>query len=599
MYTNWAREDALAVLEANYPTQDPPLYTGTQPWVSIALAKDGADPDLLLAANAPESDSRDSKKAKKRKRVHAVYGRVTCVSPISQQVDRANCHFFVEVEHVHTDGHSTTQSVVNVMFTGAQSMQWHLFLRPGKFVLLSDLTKVFSRECGLFLLQTTNVEQPSATPAIAKAPLKTIVLIWDAVRLPSPRLSVASWVGDSFDTYSQHEASRCCGKLMDYEGRVSKLLWDDCVEIRGPDDANVLICLFHFPFVDGLVRLREGATVQIRLAHVLRWPTPIGGKLVLGLCPRSHFTITAYGGATSPCVVVGTRPRQGHSSKKWAQLGDFRRQSMILSMWLLESLELLAKKFSFGSDAQVRCGPSLMTFPRVRRREAVARVAKTLGFALASDREKTATTLGALFLNCHSHDTMNCVAIQMELAEKRLASTRVVTIRELQKFGEGVLSQMTTQTASGSREATRLLSLRISRDELDWCLLIGCIRGSLESGDLEICDRTGSIPLHLDGRKDGEALTRLHGGRCIYLIHGFELSVEDFNAVENLKGRDESFPLAYCVSGSASDVTCIAMNGEEDINWSPEGNLLAIAPGERQLLVLVTNWRVEKPLSFQ
>ncbi|EGZ09446.1 hypothetical protein PHYSODRAFT_445307, partial [Phytophthora sojae] len=197
-------------------------------------------------------------------------------------------------------------------------MRWHLFLYPGKIVLLTDLVKVLSRECEMFLLQAT-IGHRSKDPAEASR--------------------------DSLQT--TNFASRCCGKLLDYEGKVSRLLWDECIEIIGSDGTQVIVCLFHFPYTHELVRIRKDATIQVCGAHVLRWPTPVGGKLVVGLCARSHLNVTAFSDPSSSCIAMGTRSRRNRAHKKWSSLGDFHRQSMVLSMWLLEVLELLDTKFVF------------------------------------------------------------------------------------------------------------------------------------------------------------------------------------------------------------------------------------------------------------
>ncbi|EEY53969.1 uncharacterized protein PITG_07649 [Phytophthora infestans T30-4] len=176
-------------------------------------------------------------------------------------------------------------------------MRWNVFLRPGKVVLLTDLVKVHSRECAMFLLQAT------------------------------------------------HRQTSC--RILDFEGQVCRLLWDECIELQGPQDGRVIVCLLHFPYTHELVRLRKGATIRVSAAHVLRWPTPVGGNLVLGLCPRSHLAVTSYSNPSEHCIAIGTRSRRGKTHKKWSSLGDFHRQSMVLSMWLLEVLELLDSKFFF------------------------------------------------------------------------------------------------------------------------------------------------------------------------------------------------------------------------------------------------------------
>ncbi|KAL4094029.1 hypothetical protein PRIC1_011458 [Phytophthora ramorum] len=114
-YADWTQEDVIAVLEANYQTKDPPMYSGTEPWGAVAALsrRSEADNDHKQTVMAGEKAALvEIDKQKKRKRVHAVFGRVTSLSPISRQNDRASSHFFVEIEHHRSSGSSATQSVI-------------------------------------------------------------------------------------------------------------------------------------------------------------------------------------------------------------------------------------------------------------------------------------------------------------------------------------------------------------------------------------------------------------------------------------------------------------------------------------------------------
>ncbi|KAF1793895.1 hypothetical protein GQ600_16739 [Phytophthora cactorum] len=556
----WTQDNVLEVLERNYQTKDPPMYTGTERWTEIAAYSRGNtvnDPVL-----AGENDERE--KHKKRKRIYAVFGRVTSVSPISRQKDRASSHFFVEIECHRSCNEASTQSIVTVMFTGIDSMRWNLFLRPGKLVLLTDLVKVHSRECEMFLLQATHGQESSHSIESETDALKTSVLLWN--ELPSPQNSTGKLISDSLDTYTKSFISRCTGKLLDFEGQVCRLLWDECVELLGPEETRVIVCLFHFPYTHELVRLRKGATVRVSDAHVLRWPTPVGGKLVVGLCPRSHLAVTCYGGTSGHCIAMGTRSRRGRAHKKWSSLGDFHRQSMVLSMWLLEVLELLDSKFFFGGDEEMHVKSSQLSFPRTRRRKAAYFVAKKLGFSLGNGHDRAVTTLGGLFLKCHSPNAGNCTTVELPLREKLMACNRVLTIRELQKVGESKLKRMIESKSDLVDAADGVLSIRIPADDLDWCLLLGCIRGNIDSGDLKVYDRTGSISLRLDG---GEMDMNLTGERGVHLFRNFEFGIENYNQGQELQ-QEERLPLVYCMSCSADNVEFVTIRDDETISFSPE-----------------------------
>ncbi|RQM17499.1 hypothetical protein KXD40_004823 [Peronospora effusa] len=588
LYTRWAQENVLQVLESSYQTKDPPMYTGLEPWAATSAARvqgDNVNYEVVQSMTG-NGDMTTVRKQKTRKRVHVVFGRVTSVSPISRQKDRASCHFFVEIESQRSCTESTTQSTVNVMFTGVHSMRWRLFLRPGKKVLLTNLVKVFSRECEMFLLQTTHECALGHLPATDKGSMKTLVMVWNEPE--SSQMNILKCINDSLD-FSKENATRCSGKLLDYEGKVCRLLWDECIELQGHDETRVIVSLFHFPYEQELVRLRIGGILRVYGAHVLRWPTPVGGKLVIGLCPKSHFAITAYGDPGRSCLVKETRPHRSRAQKKWSCLGDFHVQSAVLSMWILELLELLSAKFFFGKIEQVRLQSSVLSFPGIRRRRAAAQVAKKLQFSLSDDHTRTAMTLGALFLKCHATNADNCITLQLSPREKILTSTRALTIRELQAFGESKLSEKTEARSGSVRGFDELQSIRISAESLDWCLLLACIRGNIDTGDLEVCDRTGSIPLQLYRAETGMSHI---GERGMYLIQNFDLVIEDYNQIEEVENEDK-VPIVFCISCSVDDVEFVSIHEDDFAHNLQEENTAPDAPDDAQkpqeLVFLVTH----------
>lgn len=568
-FQNWAQEDALSLLESNYLTKDPPMFTGTERWTKIAALSQSCEPNND-AESARISEGRImpvTNKTQKRKRIHAVFGRVTSVSAISRQKDRASSHFFAEIESF------SGTSVTNVMFTGVEHMRWKLFLRLGKIVLLTDLVKVRSRECEMVLLQTSH-QNPSKPGTEG---LNTLVLIWDEVS--SAETDVLQCIYGSVSMYSNTFAFNCMGKLLNFKGQVCRLLWDECVELIGLNRIRVIVCLFHFPYTNELVRLREGATVQIHGAHVLLWPTPVNDKLVVGLCPRSQFTIFGNDNPSGNCIAVETRSQRG-KSHKWSNLGDFHRQSMVLSMWLLEILERLSLKFFFKGDELMLIQSSHLLCTQIGRRKATSILAKKLGVTVANRHDQIVSTLGARFLKCHSSSVSYCSAINLPLKEKLLTCTRLVTIRDLQIYGEKRL-QLTNKSGP---DLVKVSLIRIPANDLHWCLLLGGIRGNIDIGDLEVFDRTGSIALRLNGGNSGVSLCNEHG---MYLFRKFEFEIEKSSQSQEVQ-LEENVPMIYSLACSADNVEIVRLHDDETISGPLEGIKMAVSENIEEVIIMVT-----------
>ncbi|KAI9916750.1 hypothetical protein PsorP6_016777 [Peronosclerospora sorghi] len=580
--TKWTQMDVLQVLETRYKMKDLPMYTDTEPWAAIAARWQGNKNSSPFVSESDELPT--VREIRKRKRIHAVFGRVMSVSPISRQKNHKSSHFFADIESVQSSSESPTQSLVNVMFTSVNYMRWHLFLRPGKIVLVTDLVKVLSRECNMFLLQITHGPIPAHDVVASETKFpQSLIFVWnDSI---SARSSPLTYINDSLRNFSMSNILRCSGKLIDFEGKVCRLVWDECIQVQGSDGTKVVLSLFRFPYEQELVLLRKGTDVRICDAHVLRWPTPVGGSLVIGLCPRSHFAITAFADPSSPCIVVGSRSRRSRIHKKWSCLGDFHSQSMMLSMWLLELLQLLDRKFFFGENEQkqpLECSDP--SFSKIQRRRVAAQVAKQLRLSLRDGRNNAAVTLGTFYLECHSAKPDNCITLELPFHERLLTCTRAVTIRELQLFAKSKLNSAPEAIFDGVKMVDAFQSTRISSNELDWCLLLACIRGNVNSGDLELYDRTGSISVRLRSSEVEINPSRKNG---LYLIRGFDLVVEDYNQLSGLQPEDE-VPSLVCISCSLADLELVSFNDELTGNIIEETGAVDVQEVE-QIVFLVSH----------
>lgn len=495
----WTANDALRVLETKATTMDPPLYTSPDRWVTWTRHGDRSSKDK-------DVHSLESHDARARQRVHVVFGRVTTVSPIAHQKVCANSHFFVEIEAYGVPNRAS-QSVVNVMFTGLAHLRWHAFLRPGKVVLVSDLVLVRSRECDAFLLQTTPLHRDST---ITPESLETVVLIW-APAPSTPRKPVEAMVTAARESYRKDAAIASMGQLMEFQGQVDRILWDDCIELLGREGTRVLVCLFQFPYPDDLLRVRKGTVLQLWQAHVLLWPTPLGDPLVLGLCPRSHVRITRFGALHRPWLPLPPPSRRKKRHKKWARFGALHRQPLSVSMWLLHLFEKLSQKFFFQGEAILG---SPVSFPGLRRRQAAWLVAHHVNVTLFMDQEASVGTLGARFLDSHASSPRLCPSIDVPRHEKHWICSRLVTIQELRTLGLSTLHPQSNASMDKPEPPSRIV-------DLAYCLLLGSLCGNVESGDLRLVDRTGSMAMRLTrGRLD------VPPGRGVYLVHAFDLVIE-------------------------------------------------------------------------
>lgn len=460
-----------AVLASHYPTQDPPLYSSRLSWRQAACV------------NASQSEG------KQQRRSHCALGRVVSVSPIAQPKDHDGCHYFVEIEWTEKQ----TQSVVNVMFTGIRTVQWHPCLIAGKMALVTDLVKVFSQDCGVFLLQST------ASPDDNADSLATQVMTWNLPESSIPKLCLSVEGG------------------VDFEGCVTGVRWDAWLELDGREVQSALVSLLHVPFTDTLQRLRRGTLVRIRCAHVLREPSLESGeqRLVLGLCPRSSLVVVRHAEPSNPLILASVSEHR--LRKKWAHLGDVRRQPLSLSLWLLKLYDAFGCKFFLGLDALERHVPSFLSFRYARKRRLVRTLVDLLGVELAQFRAKK-ETLGSRFLKDHSAGMIHCPSVNVPTTSP--VGSRLVTLQGICDFGLRALEQASTDSAS---------SARIPAHELQGYLLVGSIRGNVSSGDLQLCDRTGSVALVLQESQRAAAENGLMDSvadTCLYLVRRYELLVE-------------------------------------------------------------------------
>lgn len=566
-----SQEEVIILLDAKYPKQDPPMYVGSNPWRAV-YGESGA-----AASEQPVQLSRAAltkAKATKRK-VYAIFGRVVCVSPVANAQDRSRCHFFGEVEFQNHE--QNQQHLVIIMFTGATNVKWRLFLRPGYQVLVTDLVKVYSRECGIVLLQTTTADNKAKTDDSTGLQLETQVFVWQQ----EEEMVLFREIGGR-----QFAESRQEQETLSSEGVIKRVLWNDCLEVQSGDaesSSSFVVCLFHFPSVD-LSKVRAGATVRIYNAHVLRRPNPIDHRIVIGLCARSHFSVVAHGSAPHQCLrpPTPTSSRRKDQSKTLSYVGDRHTKPLSVSVWLFEVVEALEKKFAFGSSAalSINLHKALTSFPHIRRREALSIVAEALKVEVGESSNSLKgqkSTLSGQFLNSHAPDARNCSSVRIR---ERIPRGQMVRIRDLEDWGRARLTQAYTeeleQTASKKSTGGRF-TIQVPAEDLDWCLLVGCLNGNVYSGDLEICDRTGSLPLSIS-RGSKKMSWDCENSRHLYVIRRFELVAE-----------------AYCSPGVARDfekdvmIFRISCSADAVERISMEDPSVPTPRGEQELIVFVTH----------
>ncbi|KAF0775987.1 hypothetical protein AaE_000312, partial [Aphanomyces astaci] len=211
-----------SLLASCYPTHNRPTYAGPYP-VQRALSK------------RTTSKSWSSKKSKS----FVVAGRVAAISPVSTQLDSQ--YFFVEIEAASdpTTGPASplVRQFISVLMAG-HTATFHSFLWPGLEIVLTDLVKVFAKECNMYMLHTTTSAASSS---------------------------------------------------LHYTGQVTRRVCDDSFELNH----SVVVLFAHFPLPNRCAGLRVGATVTIFQGHRL-------GPSLIGLCSRSSVVLDEFASAPTP-----------------------------------------------------------------------------------------------------------------------------------------------------------------------------------------------------------------------------------------------------------------------------------------------------------
>ncbi|DBA01492.1 TPA: LOW QUALITY PROTEIN: hypothetical protein N0F65_005611 [Lagenidium giganteum] len=473
---NITARETLTLLQTHCAAHDPPVYSRTHSWNAVLHAS-----HAVAALN-------DDGKTKKR-RVHAVFGRISAVSPISLQKEAVNSHFFVEVEHLMAASDAVAcVASVNVMFAGESQLRWHSFCCPGKVVAITDLVKIYSQDCKTFLLQTTT----SATPEKSGAAQHSRVLMWPDECILDIKPGISSHPTDV--------------GLVTVQGKVRGLIWDGYLELNG--EPSTLVCCFHR--MSMLRQLRVGAIVRVCNAHVLQ-ANPCQQRVVLALCHRSSMQLVAHGEPSAPFLVDSLRRSVHLSLRKWSALGDISTQSQAVSTWFLSLFQALSAQFHFDKENEEGAIGQWLTLPGVGRREACVKIGAALGLGvLEIDQRRRAATLGHQFLLSHSADVNECpsVAVSSSLS-KLLLEKCFVTIKELKEHGARVLgmSMDSTTTTTTTTSAARS-SVTINATDLNGCILLGFLDGNAWSGDFQLCDRTGSLPLLVRSTKNERSVSQ-------------------------------------------------------------------------------------------
>ncbi|RLO05373.1 hypothetical protein DYB28_005323, partial [Aphanomyces astaci] len=256
-----------SLLASCYPVHDRPTYAGPYP-VQRALSKRAT------------SKSWSSKKCKS----FVVAGRVAAISPVSTQLDSQ--YFFVEIEAASdpTTGPASplVRQFISVLMAG-HTATFHSFLWPGLEIVLTDLVKVFAKECNMYMLHTTT-SAASSYSSPHTPPHDAHTTLHHAPVAPTSHLPPLH-IFRALPRYDRQSSSIS----LHYTGQVTRRVCDDSFELNH----SVVVLFAHFPLPNRCAGLRVGAMVTIYQGHHL-------GPSLIGLCSRSSVVLDGFASAPTP-----------------------------------------------------------------------------------------------------------------------------------------------------------------------------------------------------------------------------------------------------------------------------------------------------------
>ncbi|RHY44119.1 hypothetical protein DYB38_000568 [Aphanomyces astaci] len=468
-----------SLLASCYPTHNRPTYAGPYP-VQRALSK------------RTTSKSWSSKKSKS----FVVAGRVAAISPVSTQLDSQ--YFFVEIEAASdpTTGPASplVRQFISVLMAG-HTATFHSFLWPGLEIVLTDLVKVFAKECNMYMLHTTT-SAASSYSSPHTPPHDAHTTLHHASVAPTSHLPPLH-IFRALPRYDRQSLS----SSLHYTGQVTRRVCDDSFELNH----SVVVLFAHFPLPNRCAGLRVGATVTIFQGHRL-------GPSLIGLCSRSSVVLDEFASAPTPMHL--------HPRSSRVQELAFHQVPLTTVAYLLElSQDMLARFSRYGAtgaasnnrDPNGRHSPAWDVFQdaTVRKQTLLRQLASSAGVVW-----RPRPTLGHSFL-CHSATTCfsgagtNSIYINanlnilwhghiLYLMTWRLDSNEERMGRAISL--QALVDRMVARLTSDSLDDDNLVQQVVypSSDEPQpSILLVGCIEGSIATNDLCLVDRTASIPLAL------------------------------------------------------------------------------------------------------
>jgi hypothetical protein len=513
--------------------QDAPLYTGFLPWQN---ALDSLKETKLLPSTVPvqtEEPQVKKQKPNKKRKFHVVYGQISCKSPVSQQKDPEGCHFFVEIQAIMDN--SQQESLVQVMFVGQKHLKWYFFLHLGMKILLTDLCKVFSKECNLFLLQSTSMTQ---------------VLTKSNGKDADAHQSIGGLFVDVHFLSTSLLINKRPHVVFNYRGFLTKILTKDCWEL---DDGKVLLLLVHFPLLTpDLFGVRVGHCLQIYNAHVLNDPLgaisyQVGNSITLGLCVRSGLEVIKF------CPQEEKEQQEDTESltllpaplKTMEQLFhiDFKCLPLQIAAWLIQAFHTIVIQIHGSLQMSTIQNKNTISTrveewrTSIKKRQLVKQIGVLLGIIVLlpsdlkkeqeqhqdKDEEKSTRnsqhwmrTLGYRFLLSHQVDNsfsfFFCTSILSSYSYSSAPHSIVTaschpqqkcplpTLMSIQQIQSYCQKELTKSTPSNIKKPWSIVEFKnVHKKSIEFTnlsiLIGGFLEGNDENGDLCLVDATGQINL--------------------------------------------------------------------------------------------------------
>ncbi|OQR84964.1 hypothetical protein ACHHYP_12497 [Achlya hypogyna] len=318
--------DWPSFLSAHYPRQDAPTYGGANP-ISSAVS----------AATAS-----------KKVRWYLALGRLEVLSPVTCD------YFFMELAVAH-DGNRQS---VQVLVADGTCAGAHPCLEVGMNILVTDAIKIYAKESGVYMLQTT------ATSVVRLLPPP-----WRTSLPPIP--------------VTESGAIQSTRWLRRYRGVLTRWICRDTYELDG---AITLQCV-HFP---AKVEFRVGMTIDLANVHVT-------AKSTLGLCAHSSVAVRRFASVPTRLLVV-----QKHTGTK-TELA-LHRLPLAAVAALSTLLQELLHKFS-STTALTTPSPPWQLLAQTKDPHRLWRKRVLLQRVAAMNGVQWQATLPALAMSFLEHDT--------------------------------------------------------------------------------------------------------------------------------------------------------------------------------------------------